>query len=57
MLNVLISKTLEQSLMEVQEEEELAVLSAQRREYEQTRNYSLLNAQRMEAKDLRMKQE
>jgi len=57
MLNVLISKTLEQSLMEVQEEEELAVLFAQRQEYEQTRNYSLLNAQRMEAKDLRMKQE
>jgi len=34
MLNVLISKTLEQSLMEVQEEEELDVLQSQRQEYE-----------------------
>jgi hypothetical protein len=41
--------------MEVQEEEELEVMKAQRAQYEQVRNSQLVVAQRMEAKELRLK--
>jgi hypothetical protein len=57
MLNVLVSKTLEQSLMEVQEEAELETLKKQREQYEQIRNANLILAQRMESTEFRLKQE
>jgi hypothetical protein len=38
MLNVLVQKTLEQSLMEVLEEDELSTIKLQKEEYEEHRN-------------------
>lgn len=57
MLNVLCSKILEQSFVEVNEEEELQVIKLQKEEYEELRNAELIEAQRMEAHELRHKQE
>ena len=47
-LEVLVGKTLEQSLMEVMEEEELDALRDHQREYEELRTAELIETQRME---------
>ena len=57
MLNVLCEKTLEQARMEVLEEEELKIIKQQQKEYEEIRNAELIEAQRFEAAELRVKQE
>ena len=57
MLNVLCERTLEQARMEVLEEEELRIIKAQQKEYEEVRNAELIEAQRFEAAELRVKQE
>lgn len=64
-LDVLVGKTLEQSMMEVMEEEELAELRAHQEEFVQLRNAELAETQRMEEaerrkfeeKERRLKQE
>ena len=56
-LQVLVGKTLEQGLMEVLEEEELANLRAHQDEYDQIRAAELAEAQRMEAAESRRAQE
>lgn len=52
-LEVICGKTLEQSLMEVLEEEELDSIRRHQEEYEQMRNAELLEVQRMEAAEKR----
>ena len=54
MLEVLVGKTLEQSLLEVLEEEELADLRQQQRMYEELRNAELAEQQRLEEQDRRL---
>jgi len=56
-LEVLVGKTLEQSLLEVLEEEELADLRQQQRCYEQLRNADMAEQQRLEEQDRRLVQE
>jgi len=55
-LEVLVGKTLEQSLLEVLEEEELADLRQQQRMYEELRNAELAEQQRLEEQDRRLVQ-
>jgi hypothetical protein len=55
MLNVLISKTLEQARMLVLEEAELKTMKDQQKEYEEIRNAELIEAQRLEAAENRRK--
>lgn len=57
MLNVLCLKTLEQARMEVLEENELTIMDSQKKEYEETRNAELIEAQRFEAAEKRVKDE
>lgn len=57
MLNVLCEKTLEQARMEVLEEEELRIIKQQQKEYEEIRNAELVEAQRYEAAETRVKAE
>lgn len=52
-LDVLVGKTLEQSIMEVMEEEELAELRAHQEEFVQLRNAELAETQRMEEAERR----
>eukprot|EP00743_Colponemidia_sp_Colp-15_P000389 GILK01000447.1.p1 GENE.GILK01000447.1~~GILK01000447.1.p1 ORF type:complete len:406 (-),score=110.30 GILK01000447.1:257-1474(-) len=52
-LEVLVGKTLEQSMMEVLEEEELAAMRKHQEEFEQIRNAELIETQRMEAAEQR----
>eukprot|EP00930_Biecheleria_cincta_P028380 TRINITY_DN1980_c0_g1_i1.p1 TRINITY_DN1980_c0_g1~~TRINITY_DN1980_c0_g1_i1.p1 ORF type:complete len:504 (-),score=152.38 TRINITY_DN1980_c0_g1_i1:186-1589(-) len=52
-LEVLVGKTLEQSMMEVLEEEELASLQRHQEDFEKKRNAELLEVQRMEAAEKR----
>lgn len=52
-LEVLVGKTLEQSMMEVLEEEELESLRRHQEDFEQRRNVQLLEVQRMEAAEKR----
>jgi len=56
-LEVLVGKTLEQGLMEVLEEEELAALRAHQDEFEQIRAAELAEVQRLEAEAARREQE
>ena len=56
-LEVLVGKTLEQSLLEVLEEDELADLRQQQRKYEERRNAELAEQQRLEDQDRRLVQE
>lgn len=44
MLNVLCERTLEQARMEVLENNELAIIKAQQKEYEEVRNAELIEA-------------
>ena len=52
-LEVLVGKTLEQGLMEVMQEEELAAMRAHQEHFEQLRNAELVATQRMEAAEKR----
>eukprot|EP00899_Mesostigma_viride_P018170 jgi/Mesvir1/26354/Mv22526-RA.1 len=56
-LEVLVGKTLEQGLMEVMEEEELAAMRAHQEHFEQVRNAELVATQRMEAAEKRKLEE
>jgi len=56
-LEVLVGKTLEQSLLEVLEEEELANLRQQQREFEEIRNAELVEMQRLEEQERRHREE
>lgn len=57
LLEVLVGKTLEQGLMEVMEEEELAAMRAHQEHFEQIRNAELVATQRMEAAERRKAEE
>ncbi|XP_078412963.1 radial spoke head protein 3 homolog [Cetorhinus maximus] len=57
MLEVLVGKTIEQALLEVMEEEELANLRALQRDFEELRNAELAEVQRMEEKERRHREE
>lgn len=57
LLEVLIGKTVEQALLEVMEEEELASLRAQQRAFEELRNAELAEAQRLEEQERRHREE
>ena len=57
MLNVMCLKTLEQARMEVLEENELRIMDNQKKEYEEIRNAELIEAQRFEAAEARVKAE
>uniref|UniRef100_A0A8C9L715 Radial spoke head protein 3 homolog n=1 Tax=Pavo cristatus TaxID=9049 RepID=A0A8C9L715_PAVCR len=56
-LEVLIGKTIEQALLEVMEEEELANLWAHQRAYAELRNAELAEVQRLEEQDRRYREE
>ncbi|KAM6915443.1 radial spoke head protein 3 homolog [Xenentodon cancila] len=56
-LEVLVGKTIEQSLLEVMEEEELASLRAQQRVFEELRNCELAEVQRLQEQERRRSEE
>eukprot|EP00126_Sphaerothecum_destruens_P007060 Sdes_comp19663_c1_seq1m11510 len=56
-LEVLVGKTMEQALIEVMEEEELASLRDRQRAYEELRNAELAEAQRLEEAETRRREE
>ncbi|KAG7222729.1 hypothetical protein INR49_026338 [Caranx melampygus] len=56
-LEVLVGKTIEQSLLEVMEEEELACLRAQQRAFEELRNNELAEVQRLQEQERRHREE
>lgn len=53
MLEVLVGKIMEQSLVEVMEEEELAHLRAQQRAFEELRHIELAELQRLQEQERR----
>ncbi|KPP56680.1 hypothetical protein Z043_125677 [Scleropages formosus] len=57
MLEVLVGKTVEQALLEVMEEEELAILRAQQRAFEELRSAELVEVQRLEEQERRRREE
>lgn len=57
MLEVLVGKTIEQSLMEVMEEEELACLRAQQRAFNELRNNELAEVKRLQEQERRHSEE
>lgn len=57
MLQVLVGKTIEQALLEVMEEEELANLRASQYKYEEIRNVELAEVQRLEEQERRHREE
>ncbi|XP_022593577.1 radial spoke head protein 3 homolog [Seriola dumerili] len=57
MLEVLVGKTIEQSLLEVMEEEELACLRAQQRAFEELRNNELAEVHRLQEQERRHSEE
>ncbi|MCJ8737905.1 hypothetical protein PDJAM_G00029380 [Pangasius djambal] len=56
-LQVLVGKTMEQALLEVLEEEELAGLRAQQRAFQELRNAELVEVQRLEEQERRHREE
>ena len=56
-LEVLVGKTIEQSLEEVMEEEELAYLKAQRRAFGERRNNELAEVQWLQEQEMRLNEE
>jgi hypothetical protein len=56
-LEVLVGKTIEQALIEVMEEEELAELRKQQREFEELRNAEKVEQQRLEEQERRLREE
>ena len=57
LLQVLVGKTIEQALLEVMEEEELANLRANQYAYEEIRNVELAEVQRLEEQERRHREE
>uniref|UniRef100_A0A3B5KEH1 Radial spoke head 3 n=1 Tax=Takifugu rubripes TaxID=31033 RepID=A0A3B5KEH1_TAKRU len=57
MLSNLVGKVVEQSLMEVMEEEEVACLKAQQRAFEELQNFELAEMKRLEEQERRRRQE
>uniref|UniRef100_A0A8C5PNK0 Radial spoke head 3 n=1 Tax=Leptobrachium leishanense TaxID=445787 RepID=A0A8C5PNK0_9ANUR len=57
MLEVLVGKTIEQALLEVMEEEELAALREQQRAFEELRDAELAEAQRLQEQERRHREE
>ncbi|XP_055014714.1 radial spoke head protein 3 homolog [Boleophthalmus pectinirostris] len=57
LLEVLVGKVMEQSLLEVMEEEELASLRAQQRDFEEKRNAHLCEVQRLQEQERRHTEE
>lgn len=57
MLEVLVGKTIEQSLLEVMEEEELASLRSQQRAFEELRNAEVAEVQRLQEQERRHSEE
>lgn len=57
MLQVLIGKTMEQALLGVLQEEELAGLRAQQRAFQELRDAELVEVQRLEEKERSHRQE
>lgn len=57
MLEVLVGKTIEQALLEVMEEEELANLRAHQRAYHELRRAELAEVQRLEEQERRHREE
>lgn len=57
MLEVLVGKTVEQALLEVMEEEELAELRSSQFSYLEIRNAELVEQQRLEEKEQLLRQE
>ncbi|XP_061667944.1 radial spoke head protein 3 homolog [Syngnathoides biaculeatus] len=57
LLEVLVGKTIEQSLLEVMEEEELARLRAQQRAFQELRNAELAELQRLQERERRRAEE
>ncbi|KAI3381175.1 hypothetical protein SNEBB_007368 [Seison nebaliae] len=53
LLSVLVGKTIEQALLEASEEEELAALRQQQREFEELRNAEMVEKQRLEEQEQR----
>ncbi|XP_072516665.1 radial spoke head protein 3 homolog [Salminus brasiliensis] len=56
-LEVLVGKTMEQALLEVLEEEELASLRAQQRAFQELRNAEMVEVQRLEEQERRHREE
>ncbi|CAF4213184.1 unnamed protein product [Rotaria magnacalcarata] len=56
-VETLVGKTVEQALIEVAEEEELAKIREQQREYEEIRNAELIELQRLEEQERRLRAE
>lgn len=56
-MEVLVGKTIEQSLLEVMEEEELACLRTQQRVFQELRNNELAEVQRLEEQERRRREE
>ncbi|CAF0937870.1 unnamed protein product [Adineta ricciae] len=56
-VETLVGKTVEQALIEVAEEEELAEIREQQREYEELRNAELIELQRLEEQERRLRAE
>ena len=56
-LEVLVGKTVEQALLEVMEEEELANLRAQQRAFEELRNAEHVEQQKLEEQERRHREE
>ncbi|XP_068199365.1 radial spoke head protein 3 homolog B-like [Antennarius striatus] len=56
-VEVLVGKTVEQSLVEVMEEEELACMKAQQRAFQELRNIELMEVQRLQEAERRRKEE
>lgn len=52
-----MGKVIEQSLMEVMEEEEISHLKAQQQAFEELRNYELAEVQRLEEQERRRRKE
>lgn len=57
MLQVLVGKTIEQALLEVLEEEELANLRAQQQTFKEIRDAELVEVQRLEERERRLRVE
>lgn len=56
-LEVLVGKTLEQSLVEVMEEEELEAIKTQQRQFKEARDAEIAEEQRLQEQDVRRKRE
>lgn len=57
LLQALLGKTIEQSRMEVLEEEEMKTMKEQQKRFEQLRNAEMAEMQRLAAKEERIKEE